>query len=95
MKPNKTLAQQIVERESLKIQLNPPITPPAYKHTPKLVVEKAIIQHLEQFIQTILTSNRFEGELLNLSHESVLKEIREIIETLREEFKRKWKDERK
>lgn len=95
MKTKQTLAQTIVERESLKIQRNPPLTPPAYKNTPKLVVEKAVIDHLDKFIQGVLTDNRFEGELLNLSHESVLKEIREIIESLRENYERKWKDERK
>ena len=31
MKPNKTLAQEIVERESLKIQRNPPPVPPGLK----------------------------------------------------------------
>ena len=65
MKENKTLAQRIVERESLKIQRNPPPIPPGLKDNGKIVVEKAIIERLEQFIQDVLTKNIFEGESLN------------------------------
>ena len=90
-----TLAQRIVERESAKIAHNPPPIPPGLRQTPQMVTEKAIIAHLEQFIQGILTSNRFEGELLNFSQESTLKEIREIIENLRQNYEKKWRDLRK
>lgn len=95
MKPNKTLAQEIVERESLKIQRNPPRVPPGLKDNAKAVVEKAIFQHLEQFIQTALQTNTFEGESITLEHEEVLKGIRTITQDLKTKYEKKWKDLRK
>lgn len=95
MKPNKTLAQQIVERESAKIAQNPPPIPPGLKDTPKIVLERAIVAHLDKFIQDALTKNIFEGEPITFEHEGVLKEIREITETLRGDYEKKWKDLRK
>lgn len=84
-----------MRRESLKIERNPPPVPPGLKDNGKIVVEKAIIQHLEQFIQTALQTNTFEGESITLEHEEVLRGIRAITQDLKTKYEKKWKDLRK
>lgn len=90
-----TTAQLIVARETGKIRKYPPPIPPNRQHVAKMIVDKAIIDHLSQFIQKAMEQNRFEGEIITFEHESTIKEIRQIIENLRENWETKWQNERK
>lgn len=90
-----TTAQLIVARETGKARKLAPPIPPNRQHVAKMIVDKAIIDHLSQFIQKAMEQNRFEGETITFEHETVIKEIRQIIENLRENWETKWQNERK